>query len=762
MIKPASNPTLKSRPAGLGLNSMLLGLCLCVLGLRCVVTESPVATTSAGSLNTYDLAYSLVLSFVLIVAAALWLIRALCRRQTAYRTTGLGIGAVLLSIAAVAGTLSAPDKRSAISDCLIFLTPMLLCALLVQLLDSANKIRLILIALGALGLLCTYECADQYFFTNQDTIDQYERDPDSLLRVVGIDAGTLEHFLFEHRLYSRGVNGFFTTRNSAGAFLLVALVALLTLWSEQKTSQSKEAASRGVRLFIPIFFIIVLGGLVLTRSKAAIGSLCLASLVGALHFRWRDRIRRHWKTVLLSLASVALLAATLLVSYGLRHDRLPGGNSMLVRWQYWRATCQMIADHPILGVGPGNFADAYYRYKPMTAIESIADPHNVLLSLLSQYGPLGLLGFLAMIGIPILRGRVQVSSERTASGARDPGPSKHRFLGYTFVLATFLLCAKPAIAQFMGADPLLVVLSAFMHTLVLVAGLLVLATAVAALSQTDGVPESHTAVTAVLSYGIVALLIASMTDFALFEPGVATSFWTLVACLIARRNLQQQINRRPVLLAVPVRYGLSALLVVCLVLCFVFGVLPVVRSSHHVGLSNQALTRGDLRGSQHHLGRAADWDPLAESALYRQGRLYLHDYLQGDKRDRTALHAAKACFLEAVARNPSAYKSHEKLSNVCSLLGEEKEALSAGERAVRLYPQSGRLRFKLASIYEGAGRVADAVEHYRLAIEIEDQFQKQFGEMYPSYGAPVSRLGKATLATAQERLKQLDKRPLDR
>ena len=346
MIRSASNPTLKSQPAGRWLNSMLLGLCLCILGLRCVVTESPVVTTTAGLLNTYDLAYSLILSFVLIAAAALWLIRAMCQRQSGYQITGLGTGGILLVMAAVASTLSATDKRSAVSDCLIFLTPMLFCALLVQLLDSVDKIRLMLISLGALGLLCTYECADQYFFTNQNTIDQYERDPDSLLQVVGIDDGTLEHFLFEHRLYSRGVNGFFTTRNSAGAFLLVALVALLTLWSEQKTSQSKQAASRGVRLLIPILFIIVLAGLVLTRSKAAIGSLCLASLVGALHFRWRDRIRRHWKTVLLSLALVALLATALLVSYGLQNDRLPGGHSMLVRWQYWRATCQMIADHP--------------------------------------------------------------------------------------------------------------------------------------------------------------------------------------------------------------------------------------------------------------------------------------------------------------------------------------------------------------------------------------------------------------------------------
>ena len=83
--------------------------------------------------------------------------------------------------------------------------------------------------------------------------------------------------------------------------------------------------------------------------------------------------------------------------------RLPGGNSMLVRWQYWAASAHMIADHRMTGVGPGNFADYYTHYKPAAALESVADPHNVLLSLMTQYGPLGLIGFLAMVFVPLWR-----------------------------------------------------------------------------------------------------------------------------------------------------------------------------------------------------------------------------------------------------------------------------------------------------------------------------------------------------------------------
>ena len=91
------------------------------------------------------------------------------------------------------------------------------------------------------------------------------------------------------------------------------------------------------------------------------------------------------------------------VLYGIEHGRLPGGNSMLVRWQYWTASAQMVADHPLSGVGPGNFSDYYPHYKPAAALESVADPHNWPLSLITQYGPLGLLGFLAMLCLPLWR-----------------------------------------------------------------------------------------------------------------------------------------------------------------------------------------------------------------------------------------------------------------------------------------------------------------------------------------------------------------------
>ena len=57
----------------------------------------------------------------------------------------------------------------------------------------------------------------------------------------------------------------------------------------------------------------------------------------------------------------------------------------------------MIADHPWLGCGPGNFQNAYTRYKLPEASEEIADPHNFLLEIWATAGTPAALAFLAML-----------------------------------------------------------------------------------------------------------------------------------------------------------------------------------------------------------------------------------------------------------------------------------------------------------------------------------------------------------------------------
>ena len=109
--------------------------------------------------------------------------------------------------------------------------------------------RLVLIVIVALGIVSAYQCAEQFFVSNAITIEQYEKDPNMLLGPLGIEPGTFQHFLFEHRLYSRGIRGFFTTSNSAASFAICASFAAIALFAgrlrERQRPRRKHSATSG-------------------------------------------------------------------------------------------------------------------------------------------------------------------------------------------------------------------------------------------------------------------------------------------------------------------------------------------------------------------------------------------------------------------------------------------------------------------------------------------------------------------------------------
>ncbi len=81
--------------------------------------------------------------------------------------------------------------------------------------------------------------------------------------------------------------------------------------------------------------------------------------------------------------------------------------SMAVRLNYWRGAEDLFAEHPIAGVGPGQFGKAYLAVKPVFAAEEVAHCHNWLLNIAAEWGVLGLLGMIVAIGVPgwqILKG----------------------------------------------------------------------------------------------------------------------------------------------------------------------------------------------------------------------------------------------------------------------------------------------------------------------------------------------------------------------
>ena len=745
------------------LEYILLALCLCVIALRTTYTEGPATQSTALPANLSGNVYSLSVSAVLFLSFVFWFIYGFCSKRFLYRFTAIEIGLCLFCIAAIIAGFAASNKRAAITDAVCLIAPVLMAALLVQILDSHSKIKLVLVVIAALAVVSAYQCAEQFLVSNQVMIDQYEQAPQTMLEPLGIQHGSFQQFLFEHRLYSRCVRGFFTTSNSAGSFAILASFTALALFID-KFKNRQSLTSRPLSLITcGIAVAVIVFGLIITRSKGAIAASLIAVAMFIVFLYFGNWLKMHKKAILLVCLLFFIAAGWAVVAYGLTHDRLPGGSSMLVRWQYWYASAKMYADHWPAGVGPGNFAHFYTHYKPAAALESVADPHNFLLSILTQYGPLGLVGFLAMIFVPLWRLTSPSLADEprvTSYESRKSQPS-FRTLAITYltIISIVLLLIRPIIMPVTVGDTLDVII--YVVFTLYVVPVIAFAVGFWFLISNEKKQTHHTTrntqhairntsiMTATLFCAALGLTLHNLIDFAIFEPGVFTAFWAIVACLIA---LDFQQNSRPRFVLKPTSFARIISAAAGLVLIwgyFNYALVPVAKAT----IKTQRAIR-DLGYAHRLLDQAAEHDRLDPTALNLNGRLYLQRYNETPNAQPALLKKAEACFLAAIARDKADFKNYQKLSDVYNLLGQTQKAYDWCFKATQLYPGSGRLNFELAQIAEKLHKSDIAIAQYEKAIEIEDSYRRQFQIIYPGRQI-VSRLGKDKYNSAKDRIKTL-------
>ncbi|MCH7557062.1 MAG: O-antigen ligase family protein [Planctomycetes bacterium] len=730
------------------------------------------ATTFAGDISNN--LYSMSISTVLIFSFVLWVVWSFCGKRFVYRLSGIEIGLGIFCIAAVAAGIAAADKRLAITDFVMLVAPVLMALLLVQILDCQSKVKLVLAVIVALGVVSAYRCWEQYP-ENEHLIEFYEQDPNAALAQQRIVPNSLEHFQFEHRLYSKDISGFFTTSNSAGSFALLASLAAIALLIERYRNRKSAELEFVWLITCGIAVAVVIFGLVITKSKGAILASLFAAAMFVIYLCLGNRLKAHKKTVLIICLLLALAGTGAVVWYGLSHGRLPGGNSMLVRWQYWRASVKMYADHLLTGVGPGNFAHFYPHYKPASASESVANPHNFVLSILTQYGPIGLIGFLAMICMP-LWAVVSPRSASCSSEAHRPEPTFKRLaIVLAIIVSAALLFIRPIIFPLpLTASPQErqagIIILYIMPVIVFIAGFLLAA------AGERPAKRSHSSIAAAALFcAVLGVGFHNLIDFAIFEPGVLTVFWAIIACLIA---ICSQTNPRPQVVLQPapfVKILIVAAGVVITCVYFNYALVPVAKATAKIQRANRAISVGRFEQAHTLLDYAAEDDLLSPTALSLNGRLYLHHFERlipraplGDalRRNRDLLLQAEKCLRAAIERNSAAFKNYERLTEAYLLLAKvstqqekidwlKKAFDNASFTVEHRYPGCARLRIELAKIAEMLGRTDIASRQYEEAINIEDKYRAQFRKMYPEREKIVSRLGEEKYQFAKQRLKFL-------
>lgn len=297
--------------------------------------------------------------------------------------------------------------------------------------DPRRKALALALLLGAAGLLAAKGLV-QVLVEHPDTVAWYERDPQAFLRAQGWEPGSAQALGYERRLRQPEATGWFGLSNvyatSVGAasiaMLAMLAVAIRDRLASARNPEDAERGRPGPVVALAAGTVAAVTGLLLSGSKggmvAAAGGASAFALVGLL----ASRIRRPQPWA--AMTAVGLTAAPLIAvaARGLLGERI-SELSLRFRWFYMQGATRIIGEHPLVGVGPAGFRDAYMLVKPPLAVEDVTSPHSLPFDLLSSFGVIPGAGWYAATA---LLGVAATASWWTAArpipaGTAAPGPT---------------------------------------------------------------------------------------------------------------------------------------------------------------------------------------------------------------------------------------------------------------------------------------------------------------------------------------------------
>lgn len=285
----------------------------------------------------------------------------------------------------------------------------------------------IAVVLGLVALLAAKGLV-QVYVEHPATIAQYRADNQLFLESQGWLPGSSSARNFERRLTQAEATGWLGLSNvlaSVAAASLVGLVCLLLAALRREPDGRRRVADGWIG-------VVALGALAagsclwLTRSKGGltVAAIGLALLAGRMLLSRpaMARVARRITPRAAGLLGVALVLSALLalVVRGAVGERV-GELSLLFRWFYIRGALNIWASHPVLGVGPAGFKDAYLVAKPAISPEEVMSPHSVLWDLGACLGAggLALAGLVVASAFAAGRGFAANEVEPASASGRD-------------------------------------------------------------------------------------------------------------------------------------------------------------------------------------------------------------------------------------------------------------------------------------------------------------------------------------------------------
>jgi O-antigen ligase len=359
-----------------------------LVGRPLILGEDPGLSSSLSDPGTF------VVSLLTLCTAAAWAGWRLWSKETAWYGGLVEVGLLLIVVASFIGITVASNKHVAWLISWEWLILLVGFSTLRQLAITRAELQGFLTALLAtvvsLAFYAAYQASVELPATKMglDSADAGLKERALAGEIIpGLDSP--ERAVLRERIEDGHVFATYAHPNNFAGYLVLFIPALFAVaWLARHVRRPK-----GQRMFLLGFAVVALIALYLTHSRGAMLGLLVASVLVA------GLVGRRWlaaNPVYILVGLVAVVALPYLVyQFGvLTRGVGKTTETMAVRLEYWKATGKLLADRPLLGVGPGNFGSAYTRYMDERSSEKIKDPHNLFLEMWATTGVLGLVGLI--------------------------------------------------------------------------------------------------------------------------------------------------------------------------------------------------------------------------------------------------------------------------------------------------------------------------------------------------------------------------------
>jgi len=459
-----------------------------------------------------DLSVATSLSFIILVVFLIWLY---LNQKITRLNLAIRVGIILLLCASLFSSLSATDRSLAMYNGTGLLIGIILFLIVKDIFSEPKRVIICIFIIITMGTVFSLKVWNKHLFEMKQSYEYFLRHKRDILKEMGKEEDDRFLKLVEGRLKGGDNGGFFFHSNLAGSYL--SSIFFLSLIPILSGSFKKKRIS-GKTLLNIIIGASILSALFLTKSRGAIFSLLISLIIISVIYVFRYWIRDNLKTFLVISVLITSVCVCSFILYGVKKREFPD-QSLTYRWQYWVGSYRIFKHNWLFGTGPGNFRYYYLRYKLPEAPEHIRSPHNMIVQAFCEYGIMGGMGILLLMGGILYQGlRRYVDS---LNRLRDI-PYDRESLSFLIILLITIFGSVFLIKRYLFNNFFIIFLP-YMVVFLLVS--------VFNLLSNDMFKESH--IRLFILGSVICFLIGNMVNFSLFEPSTELLFFILSALLIA-------------------------------------------------------------------------------------------------------------------------------------------------------------------------------------------------------------------------------------